>query len=78
MQKDFKHLGNRLVLLSVMGILVNIHLGNFLPQQRLKQNEISNNTVNVVSLLPLATPSWLTGARDDREQECRFLGICDA
>lgn len=75
MQKRFKYLGNRLVILSMMGIAVNTPLGNFSPQQGFKEG----NSDNIVSLSQssLAVPNWVIGARDDRKRECRFLGICD-
>lgn len=75
MQKRFKYLGNRLIILSMMGIAVNIPLGNFSPQQGFKTSN-SDNMVNL-SQSSLAMPSWVIGARDDRQRECRFLGICD-
>ena len=75
MQKSFKQLGNRLLILSVMGMAINTPLGNFLPQQSFKENNVGK--VATLNLLPSATPSWLVGARDDRQRECRFLGICD-
>jgi hypothetical protein len=75
MQRSFKQLGNRLLILSVMGIAINTPLGNFSPQQSFKEN----NAGNIVNLdqSSLATPHWVIGARDDRKRECRFLGICD-
>ncbi len=75
MQKRFKYLGNRLVILSMMGIAVNTPLGNFSSPQSFKEG----NTGNTVSLSrsSLTITNWVIGARDDRQRECRFLGICD-
>ena len=75
MQKRFKNLGNRLVILSMMGIAVNLPLGNFSPQQSFKEGSAGN--VVGLSQSSIATPNWVMGARDDRQRECRFLGICD-
>ncbi len=75
MQKRFKYLGNRLVILSIMGIAVNTPLGNFSPQPGFHESN-AGNIVNL-SQSSLATPNWVIGARDDRQRECRFLGICD-
>lgn len=75
MQRSFKQLGHGLLILSVMGIAVNTSLGNFPSQQSFKEGS-SENIVSLNRSL-LAVPNWVTGARDDRQRECRFLGICD-
>jgi len=67
-----KYIWSRLLIMPVIGILVGINLGNFLPQQA-----IPNPSIEEASN-PGTTSIWLTAARDDRQRECRSLGICDA
>lgn len=75
MQKRFKNLGNRLVILSMMGIVVNTPLGNFSPQQGFKESNAEN--IGNLDQTSFAMTNLVIGARDDRKRECRFLGICD-
>jgi len=75
MQKSFKHFSHKLFILSVMGIAINTHLGNFLPPQSFKESNAAQGIY--LKSLSSVTTTWLVGARDDRQRECRFLGICD-
>jgi len=67
-----KYIWSRLLIMPVIGILVGINLGNFLPQQAI-QTPSTEAAINSVT-----TSVWLTAARDDRQRECLSLGICDA
>jgi len=78
MYKGIRYLGNRLVILSVIGVVVHTHQGNFLPSPEIEESSTSS-TINLLHLNGKlsATQPWFIAARDDRQRECRFLGICD-